>query len=189
MSSPATKKKATPGLCSLGSRCEPDYQVSVGLREQEGYETSDSSSLDEKIAYSCMEARVFDYVYDRGMGEEELGDFEDSVLETAAKKTTDRDADSWDTGSVSNVAIRLPSENHGSREELGRKLESVGATGEIVEGYLVDVGGVAGLVDDAEDGTLPAMTDESGAVSDGALSVSPNFRRIGDFSDGDDGLI
>ncbi|KAG6404363.1 hypothetical protein SASPL_136609 [Salvia splendens] len=72
MPSAAKKKKATHGLCSLGSWCELDYQVSVGLREQEGYETSDSSSLDEKIAYSCMEARVFDYVYDRGTGEEEL---------------------------------------------------------------------------------------------------------------------
>ncbi|KAG6389243.1 hypothetical protein SASPL_150706 [Salvia splendens] len=102
MPSPATKKKATPGLCSLGSRCEPDYQVSVELREQEGYETSDSSSLDEKISYSCMEARVFDYVYDRGTGEEEHYDSENSILETVAKKLMDRG---------------LPSENRGSRED------------------------------------------------------------------------
>ena len=47
MLSPVKKKKATPGLRSLGSHCEPDYQVSVGIREQEGDETSDSSSLDE----------------------------------------------------------------------------------------------------------------------------------------------
>ncbi|KAG6382330.1 hypothetical protein SASPL_158006 [Salvia splendens] len=123
MSSSATKKKATSGLCSLGSRCEPDYQVSVGLREQEGYGTSDSSSLDEKIAYSCVEARVFDCVYDRGTGEEELGDFEDSVLERATKKTKDRDADSSDTGVVSNVAIRLPNENHGPREGIDDRPE------------------------------------------------------------------
>ncbi|KAG6390425.1 hypothetical protein SASPL_148159 [Salvia splendens] len=116
MPGPVTEKKATPSLRSLGSRCEPDYQFSVGIRALEGDETSDSSILDEQIANSCVEARVFDCVGDRGTGEEELGDFEDYILETAANKTGDRDADSSDIGSVSNVAIRLPSEKYGSRD-------------------------------------------------------------------------
>ncbi|KAG6388707.1 hypothetical protein SASPL_150139 [Salvia splendens] len=64
-----------------------------GLHKQQGYPTDD--------------------------GEDELGDFEDSVLETATKETKDSDADNSDTESVLNVVIRLPSENHGSRE--GRK--------------------------------------------------------------------
>ncbi|KAG6437329.1 hypothetical protein SASPL_102243 [Salvia splendens] len=103
MSSLVMKKKTTPGLRSFGSRCEPDYKVSVGMREQEGDGMSDSSSLDEQIAYSCVEARVFDCVCDCGMSEEELCDSENSILEKAAEKLMDRG---------------FPSKNRGSREVL-----------------------------------------------------------------------
>ncbi|KAG6404535.1 hypothetical protein SASPL_136784 [Salvia splendens] len=63
---------------------------------------SDSSTLDEQIAYSCVEARVFDCVCDRGVGEEELCDSENSILEKAAEKLMDRG---------------FPSKNRGSRED------------------------------------------------------------------------
>ncbi|KAG6393010.1 hypothetical protein SASPL_147240 [Salvia splendens] len=95
------KKKTTPSLRSFESRCEPDYKVSVGMREEEGDGMSDSSSLDKQIAYSCVEARVFDCVCDRGMGKEELCDSENSILEKVAEKLMDRG---------------FPSENRGSRE-------------------------------------------------------------------------